>query len=166
MKKMNQPKVAPKQTRSIEPLRFGDLVFGEFPFPDGGSKNRWVFAVEDLGDSVLVCYCTTNPEWKNSVRLGCLQDGKVTHLVPQRWEVVSKMRLAVGRVQRVPMPIPGIGTEVLQWMSVMSKAGIQGNAAGFPVAQAQNLMSQVGHYKMIAEGQGRKIAERRNALRK
>lgn len=76
------------------------------------------------------------------------------------------MRLAVGRVQRVPMPIPGIGTEVLQWMAVMSKAGMQGNAAGFPMAQAKNFMSKVGHYKMIGEGQNRKITERRNALRK
>lgn len=155
-----------KQKAVAVELKFGDFVFGEFPFSDGGSKNRWVFVVEDLGDAVLVVYCTTNPAWPNSVRLGQLQDGKVTHLVPNRWEIVRKTRLAVGRLQRIPLPVPGVGDLVLRWMTVLSREGMNGNPAGLPRQQAENFLSQLGHYKMIMEGQARKIAEKAKAYRK
>lgn len=146
-------------------LVYGDLVFGEFPFEDGGGKNRWVFVLKDHGDKVTVVYCTSNPNVSGSVRLGALADGKVTNLVAHRWETVNKVRLAVGRTQRVPMPAPGVGTEILGRLKKMAELSLANPNAvgGFPFDVASELIAKYNERVGIAQAQFAKISKKKFA---
>lgn len=140
-------------------LPFGELVFGDFPFDDGGSKKRWVFVLKDYGDTVAVAYCTSNPEIQGAVRLGALADGKVTNLVAYRYEVVQKIRLQVGRTQRVPLPVPGVGDEVLGSIRRAAKTRV------YPKELSEYLMSLFPEMTRRGQAQFQKIAARKAAYK-
>lgn len=101
-------------------LRFGDMVYGAFPYSDADNeKNRYMFVLADMGENVLVAYCTTNPEWPGSIRLGLIGEGasrKVSNLVLGRFELIVKERLS-RYVQKLHAPVPGLG-------EVIAKAAI------------------------------------------
>ena len=141
-------------------LPFGELVFGDFPYDDGGSKNRWVFVLKDYGDTAAVAYCTSNPSIQGSVRLGALADGKVTNLVAYRYEVVQKTRLQVGRTQRVPLPVPGVGDEVLGSIRRAAKTGV------YQQELSQYLLGLIPEMTRRGQAQFQKIAARKAAYKK
>jgi len=146
-------------------LQFGDLVFGEFPFEDGGSKNRWMFTVKDHGDAVTLLYCTSNDRIQGSVRLGKLADGKVTHVVAWRWETVQKTRLAVGRTQRVALPVPGVGADILGQIKKMAEICQRNPTANgaFSSDVTADILQNHAHRVEIGKAQFAKIATRKAA---
>ncbi|BBQ02984.1 hypothetical protein BSFA1_81120 (plasmid) [Burkholderia sp. SFA1] len=106
---------------------FGDLVRGRFPHEQATRRGqveesaRWMFVLQDLGRRVLVCYCTTNTELRchKPYRLGLLPDGKVTNIVPDRFEVLDKSRLFLSRgVERVEY------SHILPYIGIAAKRGI------------------------------------------
>lgn len=107
--------------------RFGDLVWGQFPHEQARSRgqheesSRWMFVLEDMGLRVLVCYITTNPELKchRPYRFGQIPGGKVSYIVPDRWEVIDKSRIFLPRgVERIEF------THVLPFIGITAKRGI------------------------------------------
>lgn len=68
------------------------VVFGTLlraAFPDCG-KVRWVFTLADLGDRVLVAYCTSNPAWGSGISIGNVIGDKVTNLILEKFCVLNK----------------------------------------------------------------------------
>lgn len=100
---------------------FGEMAYGSFPYLGAdGAKDRWVFVLADHGDMVIVAYCTTNPEWPGSVRLGQVADHKVCNLVPYRWEAIQKERFVTHKgVFRANLDNP----DVLPAIGVFAKNG-------------------------------------------
>ncbi|WP_432263118.1 hypothetical protein [Cupriavidus sp. TMH.W2] len=107
--------------------RFGDLIFGYFPHEQAKchgqveESSRWMFVLQDLGRRVLVCYCTTNPELRchKPYRFGLIPGGKVSYLVPDRWEVIDKSRVFLPRgVERIEF------THVLAYIGMAAKRGV------------------------------------------
>ncbi|WP_425953266.1 hypothetical protein [Ralstonia pseudosolanacearum] len=107
--------------------KFGDLIWGYFPHEQAKRRglveesSRWMFVLQDLGRRVLVCYCTTNPELRSHkpYRLGLIPGGKVTYLVPDRWEIIDKSRISFPRgVERIEF------TNVLTYIGMAAKRGV------------------------------------------
>ncbi len=143
----------------MEQYNFGDLVFGEFPFDEARAngrddgKSRWVFVLRDMGDTILVCYCTTNPEptGYQAIRFGQLADGRVTNLVPSRVEAILKQRIVTSKgKQRVAfdhlLPYIGRAAKVMPQRFfgladvVLNECKLQ---AGYAIARAQKKAAKV-----------------------
>ena len=94
----------------------GTLLEVDFPFEEGGMfKRRWALTLAEDHEGVWCMYCTTNPEeimGRKPVRIGQLEDGRVSHLVASRVEKFDHG--SVRRSQKVRLVAPGIGEDVLR----------------------------------------------------
>jgi len=136
--------------------RFGDLVYGHFPHEDtygrghAEESSRWMFVLLDLGCRVLVCYCTTNPELKayKPYRFGLIPGGRVTYLVPDRFEVIDKSRISLPR-----------GVERIEYSHVLACIGMSARRGIYDGYSAQ-VLETVLNEAQWAEKRKAKLAAR------
>lgn len=107
----------------------GTLLEVDFPFEEGGMcKRRWALTLAQDNEGVWCMYCTTNPEGsmgtmgRKSVRLGQLEDGRVSHLCASRVEKFDHG--SIRRSQRIRLVAPGVGEDVLRAVVNAAHAGL------------------------------------------
>jgi hypothetical protein len=126
-------------------LHYGDIVYGDFPLEEDKEKSlkRWVFVLVDHGEKVTVAYITTSPAYPGSVRIGQLENGRIGYLLPWKIETVFKARLQQGRWQRVPLPSPGIGSELLGDFIQIANLSLEdlSNPLSLPLSVCNDLIS-------------------------
>lgn len=103
----------------------GTLLEVDFPFEEFGMcKRRWALTLAEDHEGVWCMYCTTNPEesmGRKPVRLGQLEDGKVSYLCASRVEKFDHG--SIRRSQRIRLVAPGVGEDVLRAVVNAAHAG-------------------------------------------
>jgi hypothetical protein len=103
----------------------GTLMEVDFPFEElGMCKRRWALTLAEDNEGVWCMYCTTNPEesmGRRPVRLGKLEDGRVSNLVASKVEKFDHG--SVRRSQRIRLVAPGVGEDVLRAVVNAAHAG-------------------------------------------